>query len=75
VDIDTLVKTTTIAYNGTVIALSFGVIFTLMKDRREKSLQDRHDFLSCTERYIKIQEAIINAESLTNLNLSRWVFT
>lgn len=68
-DIDTLVKVTTIVYNATVVALSFGVVVAFIKDRRERALQTRHDFLSCTERYIRIQETIINTASLNDLNL------
>ncbi len=69
-DIDTLIKVTTIAYNGTVVALSFGAAFTFMRARRERLIGEKHDFISCTERYLRIQECLMNSESLNKLNLS-----
>jgi hypothetical protein len=70
VDTDTLVKLTTIAYNGTVVFLSFSAAFAFLRARRERLIGERHDFLSCTERYLRIQELMVSTESLNNLNLS-----
>ncbi len=70
VDTDTLLKLSTIVYNSTVALLSFGAVVAYIRARREKAIQEKHDFLSLTERYMRIQEAIINTEGLNDLNLS-----
>jgi hypothetical protein len=67
--IETLAKITTIV-NGTIATLLALFYITVFKDRRDRAIQDKHDFLSCTDRYARIQGVIINSKCLNALNLN-----
>lgn len=74
---ENILRSTTIIYNSLMVLMSFGAFFTWVKYKEEvrkhsaeKLMQEKHNFLSCTERYIKIQEMIINTDCLSDLNLS-----
>lgn len=60
----------TFLYNSTVVMMSIGVVFTWIKHRTEKVTQHKHSFLSCTARYLKIQELLMTTKGLSELNLS-----
>lgn len=68
--IEDWVKITTVFYNCTIVLVSFSVFLTWWKYKREELSQNKNNFLSCTARYIAIQEMIINTDCLTDLNLS-----
>jgi hypothetical protein len=70
IDIEIAYKITSIAYNCTLVMLSFGAVVTYIKDKREKVSQHKHNFMTCTERYLRIQEMILSNDCLTHLNLS-----
>lgn len=74
---ENFLRNSTVIYNLTIALMSLGVFVTwrkhkeeMRKRNEEKLTQEKHNFLSCTERYIKIQEMIINTDCLSDLNLS-----
>lgn len=74
---ENFLRNSTVIYNLTIALMSLGVFITwrkhkeeMRKRNEEKLTQEKHNFLSCTERYIKIQEMIINTDCLSDLNLS-----
>jgi hypothetical protein len=59
-----------IASNFTVIVAMIGILVNVKQNFTSNKLATKDRFLSCTARYIKIQELLLSNEKLEHINLS-----